>query len=149
MESEATSSRGGAVAGSSSGATSRSGEQTNSNTSASGTEATASTTPTSATTSSPRSRDRTLDDVMRDPSTSLPGVVVLESMPENLGRKEVLDPRQDLWLSTADGYVQSPPSGCKRRDADSGCRRFSSPVIPLHVGVEPHRETFYVSLSYP
>ncbi|KAK0746157.1 hypothetical protein B0T18DRAFT_326080 [Schizothecium vesticola] len=125
MESEATSSRGGAVAGSSSGATSRSGEQTNSNTSASGTEATTSTTPTSATTSSSRSRDRTLEDVMRDPSTSLPDVVVLESMPEGLSRKDVLDPRHDLWLSTADG-------------------RFSSPVIPLHVGVEPHRETFYV-----
>lgn len=42
---------------------------------------------------------------MRGPSATLPGVVVLESMPEGLSRKEVLDPKQDLWLSTVDGYV--------------------------------------------
>ncbi|KAK1832885.1 hypothetical protein QBC39DRAFT_64893 [Podospora conica] len=116
-----------AAAGTSSGATSRSGEQTNSNASASGTDAATSITTPGETTSSSssRGRDRTLDDVMRDPSTILPGVVVLESMPEGVSRKEVLDPKEDLWLSTADG-------------------RFSSPVIPLHVGVEPHRETFYV-----
>lgn len=105
MESEASSSRGGAVAGPSSGASSRSGEQTNGSTTASSTDATTATTPTSATSSSSRSRDRTLDDVMRGPSATLPGVVVLESMPEGLSRKEVLDPKQDLWLSTVDGYV--------------------------------------------
>lgn len=103
MESEASSSRGGAVTGPSSGASS--GEQTNGSTTASSTDATTATTPTSATSGSSRSRDRTLDDVMRGPSATLPGVVVLESMPEGLSRKEVLDPKQDLWLSTVDGYV--------------------------------------------
>jgi len=48
-------------------------------------------------------RDRTLEDVMREPSSTLPDVLVLESMPEGLDRKEVLDPKEDLWLSTADG----------------------------------------------
>ncbi|KAK0656734.1 hypothetical protein B0T16DRAFT_452269 [Cercophora newfieldiana] len=69
--------------------------------------------------------DRTLDDVMRAPSSTLPDVVVLESMPEGLNRKELLDPKEDLWLSTADG-------------------RFSSPVIPLNVGEAPYIETFHV-----
>jgi len=40
---------------------------------------------------------------MRAPSSLLPEVVVLDSMPEGLDRKEVLDPKEDLWLSTADG----------------------------------------------
>jgi hypothetical protein len=46
---------------------------------------------------------QTLHDVMRAPSSTLPDVVVLDSLPEGLNRKEVLDPKEDLWLSTADG----------------------------------------------
>jgi hypothetical protein len=42
---------------------------------------------------------------MRAPSSSLPDVIILESLPEGIGRKEVLDPKEDLWLTTADGYV--------------------------------------------
>ncbi|KAK4244808.1 hypothetical protein C7999DRAFT_16971 [Corynascus novoguineensis] len=68
---------------------------------------------------------RTLDDVMREPSRTAPDVVVLDSLPEPTRRKDTLDPREDLWLSTADG-------------------RYTSPIIPLHVGEPPHRETFYV-----
>ncbi|KAL2142318.1 hypothetical protein VTI28DRAFT_1327 [Corynascus sepedonium] len=68
---------------------------------------------------------RTLDDVMREPSRTAPDVVVLDSVPETTRRKDTLDPREDLWLSTADG-------------------RYSSSIIPLHVGEPPHRETFYV-----
>lgn len=49
----------------------------------------------------------TLDDVMREPSMTLPDVVVLDSIPDGLERREVLDPREDLWLSTSDGYVRS------------------------------------------
>jgi hypothetical protein len=47
--------------------------------------------------------ERTLDDVMREPSTTVPDVVVLDSLPEGPRRKESLNPREDLWLSTADG----------------------------------------------
>jgi hypothetical protein len=47
----------------------------------------------------------TLSGVMREPSTTLPDVVVLDSMPDGLERREVLDPKEDLWLSTSDGYV--------------------------------------------
>ena len=46
---------------------------------------------------------RTLDDVMREPSRALPEVVVLDSLPEPSGRKETLDPKEDLWLTTVDG----------------------------------------------
>lgn len=49
----------------------------------------------------------TLGGVMRGPST-LPDVVVLDSLPDGLERKETLDPKEDLWLSTSDGYVQPP-----------------------------------------
>lgn len=45
----------------------------------------------------------TLDDVMRAPSTNRPGVVVLDSTHDNKNRKDVLNPREDLWLSSADG----------------------------------------------
>ena len=48
---------------------------------------------------------QTLDDVMRDPSSTLPDVVVLDSLPDGSDRKDVLDPKEDLWLSTSDGYV--------------------------------------------
>ncbi|KAH8890969.1 hypothetical protein GQ53DRAFT_841917 [Thozetella sp. PMI_491] len=82
---------------------------------------------------------RTLADAMRAPSTTRPEVVVLDVMPEASEHKEVLDPKEDLWLSTADG-------------------RYSSPMIPLLVGSEALRsedeeeqqhmgsyeETFYV-----
>jgi hypothetical protein len=46
---------------------------------------------------------RTLDDVMREPSRALPDVVVLDSLPEPSGRKDTLDPKEDLWLTTVDG----------------------------------------------
>lgn len=47
---------------------------------------------------------RTLRDIMRAPSTNTPDVVVLDRIPSGLDHKEVsLDPREDLWLSTADG----------------------------------------------
>lgn len=49
------------------------------------------------------STSRTLADVMREPSTTTPGVMVLDSLPETTGRKDVLDPKEDLWLSTVDG----------------------------------------------
>lgn len=49
------------------------------------------------------STSRTLADVMREPSTSVPDIVVLDSLPETGGRKDVLDPKEDLWLSTVDG----------------------------------------------
>ncbi|KAH8905447.1 hypothetical protein BR93DRAFT_970237 [Coniochaeta sp. PMI_546] len=68
---------------------------------------------------------RTLEDVMRAPSSTLPDVIVLESLPEGIDRKEVLDPKEDLWLTTADG-------------------RYSSPMVPLYVGEDPDTATFYV-----
>jgi hypothetical protein len=40
---------------------------------------------------------------MREPSRALPDVVVLDSLPEPSGRKETLDPKEDLWLTTVDG----------------------------------------------
>ena len=45
----------------------------------------------------------TLGDVMRAPSITPPDVVVLDSLPETPVRKDVLDPNEDLWLSTVDG----------------------------------------------
>ncbi|CAP69374.1 uncharacterized protein PODANS_1_10380 [Podospora anserina S mat+] len=68
---------------------------------------------------------RTLEDVMKEPSTSVPDVVVLNAVPEPRLRRDTLDPKEDLWMSTADG-------------------RYSSPIIPLKVGSSPHIETFYV-----
>ena len=48
----------------------------------------------------------TLDEVMRAPSTTVPEVVVLNQMPPGLTHKEeVPDPKEDLWISTSDGYV--------------------------------------------
>lgn len=46
----------------------------------------------------------TLDDVMRAPSKA-PDVVVLDRIPDGLDTTEVLDPKEDLWLTTADGSV--------------------------------------------
>ncbi|KAK0729171.1 hypothetical protein B0T21DRAFT_413264 [Apiosordaria backusii] len=68
---------------------------------------------------------RTLEDVMKEPSTTVPDVVVLNSLPEPRQRRDTLNAKEDLWMSTADG-------------------RYSSPVIPLKVGSSPHIETFYV-----
>ncbi|KAK3898148.1 hypothetical protein C8A05DRAFT_38274 [Staphylotrichum tortipilum] len=75
--------------------------------------------------SSSSSAERTLGDVMRDPSTTVPDVVVLDTLPETSPRRDVLDPKEDLWLSTVDG-------------------RYNSPIIPLRVGPVPYHETFYV-----
>lgn len=45
----------------------------------------------------------TLSEVMRAPSNP-PGVVVLDRLPDGLEEKEIiLDPKEDLWLTTADG----------------------------------------------
>lgn len=44
----------------------------------------------------------TLDDVMRAPSATQPAPVLLKDLHEN-NRKEELDLKEDLWLSTADG----------------------------------------------
>lgn len=49
------------------------------------------------------SSQRTLGEAMRAPSVNTPGIVVLDILPDDLDRKEVLDPSQDLWLSTSDG----------------------------------------------
>lgn len=68
----------------------------------------------SSTTEAGQRLPRTLDEVMRAPSSTQPDVIVLESLPEGLDCKEVLNPKEDLWLTTADGYV--------------GC---SSAVLPL------------------
>ncbi|KAI4601493.1 hypothetical protein KJ359_011622 [Pestalotiopsis sp. 9143b] len=51
------------------------------------------------------SQRRTLDDVMRSPSTNAPGVVVLDTTYEEKSRKNSLNPREDLWMSTIDGKV--------------------------------------------
>ncbi|KAK4132447.1 hypothetical protein BT67DRAFT_385146, partial [Trichocladium antarcticum] len=76
--------------------------------------------------SSSSSDTRTLADVLRERSATVPEVVVLDSIPSGTIRcQEVLDPKEDLWLSTADG-------------------RYNAPVIPLHVGEAPYIETFYV-----
>lgn len=46
---------------------------------------------------------RTLDEVMRAPSTNTPDVIVLETAPGNRSVEDELDPEEDLWLSSADG----------------------------------------------
>ncbi|KAJ0121331.1 hypothetical protein J7T55_008495 [Diaporthe amygdali] len=65
---------------------------------------------------------------MRAPSVNTPDIVVLDILPDDLDRKEVLDPSQDLWLSTSDG-------------------RYSSAIIPLRVGTLPNQEIFQVHKS--
>ncbi|AEO53976.1 hypothetical protein MYCTH_2295962 [Thermothelomyces thermophilus ATCC 42464] len=49
------------------------------------------------------STSRTLDDVMREPSRSVPDVVVLDSLPEPTRHRDSLDLKEDLWLSNVDG----------------------------------------------
>lgn len=46
---------------------------------------------------------RTLDDTMREPSVSVPDVVVLDSLHPDEKPKDFMDPKKDLWLSTVDG----------------------------------------------
>ncbi|KAI1208799.1 uncharacterized protein F4807DRAFT_134326 [Annulohypoxylon truncatum] len=72
-------------------------------------------------------RTMTLGDAMRAPSAN-PPVVVLDSMHRAGDREEVIDPKEDLWLTSADG-------------------RFNSPIIPLRVGTAPDCQTFYVHKS--
>ncbi|XXG94670.1 hypothetical protein Hte_000927 [Hypoxylon texense] len=74
--------------------------------------------------------EMTLGDAMRAPSINPPGVIVLDTMHgEGDGdATETLDPKEDLWLSSADG-------------------RFNSPIVPLRVGTAPECETFYVHKS--
>lgn len=49
------------------------------------------------------SKEMTLDDVMRAPSTHTPDVVVLDTTHEDETPKDTLNLREDLWLSSADG----------------------------------------------
>ncbi|KAL7629322.1 hypothetical protein AAE478_000842 [Parahypoxylon ruwenzoriense] len=70
-------------------------------------------------------RAMTLGDVMRAPSINHPDVVVLDTMYREEDRIETLDPKEDLWLSSADG-------------------RYNSRIIPLRVGAGPDCQTFYV-----
>lgn len=44
----------------------------------------------------------TLSDVLREPSR-VPEVVLLTEIPDGLETKEVLNPKEDLWLATNDG----------------------------------------------
>ncbi|KAJ9142143.1 hypothetical protein NKR23_g7465 [Pleurostoma richardsiae] len=62
---------------------------------------------------------------MRAPSTNPPDVVVLEFLPNDLNRKDILNPKEDLWLSTVDG-------------------RYNSPIIPVRVGEGPSMQVFQV-----
>ncbi|KAI1143450.1 hypothetical protein F5Y05DRAFT_153385 [Hypoxylon sp. FL0543] len=70
-------------------------------------------------------RTMTLGDAMRGPSVNAPGVVLLDTLHHVGQREEVIDPKEDLWLTSADG-------------------RYNSPIIPLRVGTAPERQTFYV-----
>ncbi|KAI2467731.1 hypothetical protein F4781DRAFT_433099 [Annulohypoxylon bovei var. microspora] len=78
--------------------------------------------------SSASARTTTLGDAMRAPSVNAPGVVVLDTMHHVGERDEAIDPKEDLWLTSADG-------------------RFNSPIIPLRVGTSPDCQTFYVHKS--
>lgn len=53
-----------------------------------------------------RRRPQTLGEVMRELGSRAPDVMVLESMPEessSRNREAALNPKEDLWMSTADG----------------------------------------------
>lgn len=50
-----------------------------------------------------RDRSRNLTETMREPSTTVPPVVVLEETPADTKPKVVMDPKRDLWVSTVDG----------------------------------------------
>lgn len=45
----------------------------------------------------------TLDDVMRAPAVVAPDVVVLDTTHEERERRRCLNPKEDLWLTSADG----------------------------------------------
>lgn len=47
--------------------------------------------------------ESTLGAAMREPSTTIPDVVVLDFVVEEVEPKDVADPKKDLWLSTVDG----------------------------------------------
>jgi hypothetical protein len=47
-------------------------------------------------------RPRTLETAMLEPNAA-PSVVVVEAIEIPILHKEVVDPKKDLWLSTADG----------------------------------------------
>lgn len=68
---------------------------------------------------------RTLGDVMRAGPTDFPDVVVIDQTHEENKRIDDLNPREDLWLSSADG-------------------RYSSTIVPLRVGRAPNQEIFHV-----
>ncbi|EGO52309.1 hypothetical protein NEUTE1DRAFT_125817 [Neurospora tetrasperma FGSC 2508] len=73
-------------------------------------------------------RPQTLGDVMREPGSRAPNVMVLEAMSEETSgrnREAAMGPKEDLWLSTADG-------------------RYNSTIIPLRVGEAPQAQIFYV-----
>lgn len=51
-------------------------------------------------------RSQTLGDVMREPGSRAPNVMVLGAMPEETSgrnKEAALSPKEGLWLSTADG----------------------------------------------
>lgn len=60
------------------------------------------------------SSSHTLEEAMRAPSTNPPDIIVLDSMHGVGEKKETLDLKEDLWLSTADGYVDLSPSQYRR-----------------------------------
>ncbi|KAL3306524.1 hypothetical protein RB213_010657 [Colletotrichum asianum] len=68
---------------------------------------------------------RTLGDVMRASTADSPGVIVLDDTFEEKKRKDEPSPREDLWLTSADG-------------------RYNSAMIPLRVGRAPNQEIFQV-----
>ncbi|OTB08826.1 hypothetical protein M426DRAFT_162442 [Hypoxylon sp. CI-4A] len=74
-----------------------------------------------------RATTMTLGDAMRAPSINPPRVIVLDTMHGVGNREEAVNPKEDLWLTSADGY-----------------RRYNSSIIPLRVGTTPDIQTFYV-----
>lgn len=49
--------------------------------------------------------ETSLDAAMRAPSMTVPDVVVLDFIEDEVKVKDISDPKKDLWLSTVDGYV--------------------------------------------
>ncbi|CAI0651247.1 unnamed protein product, partial [Colletotrichum noveboracense] len=68
---------------------------------------------------------RTLGDVLRTSTADSPSVIVLDDTFEEKKRKDEPSPREDLWLTSADG-------------------RYNSAIIPLRVGRVPNQEIFQV-----
>lgn len=65
----------------------------------------------------------TLAEAMRAPG--VPPEVLVPKDRHEPEKRDNLNPQEDLWLSSADG-------------------RFSSPIIPIRVGVPPDQEVFYI-----